>query len=161
MLAYDDRTQFYGRPLPPPRLPGLPGDVPGPSLTGGLPGGCGSTPLPTPLFPRGLPPPDEAIAGDASDVDSNTVIAGGTVSEYLPQPFRKARRSLAIFVGVVVLISSMARSSTCAIGTRIQRLIPTNDKRSGAQTDPSILNSRVFAAAMSTALRRVSRKIRY
>ena len=120
MLAFDDRTQVYRRPLPPlprfpplppPRLPGLPGDVPGPSFTGGLPGGCGSTPLPTPLLPRGLSPPDAAIAGDASDVDSSTVIAGGTVSEYLPQPFRKARRSLARVVGVVVLISSMAQSS--------------------------------------------------
>src|SRR5437879_732551 len=32
-------------------LPGLPGPVPGPSFSGGLPGGAGSIPLPTPLLP--------------------------------------------------------------------------------------------------------------
>src|SRR6187399_2162366 len=32
-------------------FPGLPGPVPGPSLTLGFPGGCGSNPLPTPLLP--------------------------------------------------------------------------------------------------------------
>ncbi len=41
----------------PPRLPGRPGPVPGPSLIGGLPGGGGSMPLPTPLFPLGRPLP--------------------------------------------------------------------------------------------------------
>ncbi len=32
-------------------FPGFPGLVPGPSLTFGFPGGCGSGPLPTPLLP--------------------------------------------------------------------------------------------------------------
>src|SRR5262245_53524736 len=51
MLArrYFDSTITYL--LATPRLPGEPGAVPTPSLTGGLPGGCGSSPLPTPLFP--------------------------------------------------------------------------------------------------------------
>src|SRR5262245_8960303 len=35
----------------PPRLPGFPGPALRPSLIGGLPRGCGSMPLPTPLFP--------------------------------------------------------------------------------------------------------------
>src|SRR3954451_13335824 len=51
--------RFYD-PVPRWLLPGCPGPVPWPSLVGGLPGGCASTPLPTPLFPfcsAGLPPP--------------------------------------------------------------------------------------------------------
>src|SRR5580765_7978365 len=59
---------FLGLVLPWPRLPGLPGPVPGPSLIGGLPGGCGSTPLPTPLFPF-------AFVGDTAPSGLMTIVA--------------------------------------------------------------------------------------
>ena len=49
--------------------PGLPGPVPGPSLTLGFPGGCGSSPLPTPLFPFSLrSEPFDANDGTAFNV---------------------------------------------------------------------------------------------
>ena len=51
-------------------------------------------PLPTPLLPFLLFPPDAAIAGDDSEVERSIVMAGGTVSEYLPQSARKDRRSV-------------------------------------------------------------------
>ncbi len=73
-------------------FPGAPGAVPMPSFTGGFPGGCGSKPLPTPLLPLG-PPVDRAIAGELSDVDSRTAIAGGTVRAKRPLAFRKSRLS--------------------------------------------------------------------
>ena len=58
-----------------PLFPGLPGLVPGPSLIGGFPGGCGSSPLPTPFLPW-TTMTDCAIAGEFMLVESNKVIAG-------------------------------------------------------------------------------------
>jgi hypothetical protein len=46
-----ERLSDQRGPRPWPRWPGFPGPVPGPSFTGGLPGGWGSSPLPTPLLP--------------------------------------------------------------------------------------------------------------
>ena len=65
--------------------PGFPGPVPGPSLTGGFPGGCGSTPLPTPLLPfsRTSSDPVEANEGSAFNVR----MAGVTYTAF----FRRSR----------------------------------------------------------------------
>jgi hypothetical protein len=40
------------------------------------------------------PPPDLAIAGEASEVERSMVMVGGTSREYFPQAARKERRSL-------------------------------------------------------------------
>jgi len=71
-------------------LPGFPGPVPGPSLIGGFPGGCGSMPLPTPLFPL---PPECAMAVEFKLVDKRSVIAGGVTTANLPHAVRNFRRS--------------------------------------------------------------------
>lgn len=143
------------------RLPGLPGPLPGPSFTGGFPGGCGSSPFPTPLLPRGPRPPEDAIAGDESDVDRRTVMTGGTVREYFPHPRRNALRSLCGVVFGVVLVSSMAQSNTCAGRNTIQPLIHRERKGSALEIGSLILNSRASETPIFGSFESLSRKISY
>ena len=102
-------------PLSPPPLrgpspAGEDGDAPPPVSPSALP-----TPLPPPP-PEAVPPVDAAMAGEDSEVDSSTVIAGGTVSAKRPQPFRKVRRSSP---------AMSAKRSSCCIG------LPSCPARSG------------------------------
>jgi hypothetical protein len=77
----------------PPLLPGLPFDVPAPSLIGGFPGGCPSGPLPTPLLPFANMLPDCAMADELIVVESKTTIVGGTATAKRPASARNCRRS--------------------------------------------------------------------
>lgn len=78
-------------------FPGFPGKVPMPSLIGGLPGGCGSYPLPTPLLPR--LDPDEANDGIAFSVK----IAGATYAAVL-RNFRL--EELSSFMSVTLILTA-------------------------------------------------------
>ena len=98
-------------------LPGAPGPVPGPSFTGGLPGGCGSLPLPTPLFPwiRGWEP-SCASAGLVRSVTT----AGATHTAALTNDLRECLRSDR---SDWLMLSSLARLSANRVpGCRSQDL---------------------------------------
>src|SRR3954465_13288982 len=90
-----NQGRLWRPPITPFWLPGLPGPVPGPSLMGGFPGGWGSIPLPTPLFPfaRKLLLPDAAIASEVNDVDNSIVMEGGVTTANFPHVARNLRRS--------------------------------------------------------------------
>lgn len=94
-------------------FPLSPAPLRGPSPVGEEDGGA---PPPVSPPPPGVPPVDAAMAGEDSDVDSSTVMAGGTVRAKRPQPFRKVRRSSPAI---------SAKRSSCCIG------LPSCPARSG------------------------------
>jgi len=64
---------------------------------GGFPGGCGSSPLPTPLLPLGADgAPDCAMADELIVVDSSRVMLGGTTAANFPALTRNALRSFPV-----------------------------------------------------------------